>query len=313
MGMSTAEAFRHEAFLYAGDQGFLDGALPFVRDGLAAEEPTLVMVPAEKIDLLRSALDGDAERVLFADMAEVGRNPARIIPAWREFADENAGPGGRLRGIGEPIWADRSAQELVECQRHESLLNLAFADARGFTLLCPYDTAALPPAVIDEALCSHPFIVQDGGGGESADYRGLEAVPGPFAEPLPDPPGAAPEIAFEATTLDVMRRFVSRLAAEAGMNAPRTADLVLAANEVATNSVRHAGGQGTLRMWQEEDAVVCEVRDTGHIHQPLAGRARPADGRMGGHGLWVVNQLCDLVQLRSFSTGSLVRLHMRLT
>jgi MEDS: MEthanogen/methylotroph, DcmR Sensory domain len=44
-----------------------------------------------------------------------------------------------LRGIGEPLFATRSADELVECQRHEALLNLAFQDAPGFWLLCPYD------------------------------------------------------------------------------------------------------------------------------------------------------------------------------
>ena len=65
-------------------------------------------------------------------MAEIGANPACIIPAWRDFVDECAEAGRAIRGIGEPIWADRSPAELVECQRHESLLNLAFADTRSF-------------------------------------------------------------------------------------------------------------------------------------------------------------------------------------
>ena len=56
-------------------------------------------------------------------MAVLGHNPARIIPAWRDFADAHAGP---IRGIGEPIWPGRGADELVECQLHESLLNVAF-------------------------------------------------------------------------------------------------------------------------------------------------------------------------------------------
>ena len=60
------------------------------------------------------------------------------------------------------------------------------------------------------------------------------------------------------------------------------------------------------------DAVVCEVRDGGHIDAPLVGRERPSLERPGGRGLWLVNQLCDLVQIRSFPTGTVVRLHMRL-
>ena len=80
-------AFSHEAVLYAGPEGFLDGTLPFIREGVAAGQPTLVMVGPAKIELLRGALNGEARDVQLVDMAEVGCNPARIIFAWREFAD----------------------------------------------------------------------------------------------------------------------------------------------------------------------------------------------------------------------------------
>src|SRR4051794_4988507 len=95
----STEGFRHEALLYAGDDGFIDGTLPWLRDAVAAEEPALVVVSAAKIARLRDELGaGAAERVTFADMAEVGINPARIIPAWREFVDAHTGCGRRLRG-----------------------------------------------------------------------------------------------------------------------------------------------------------------------------------------------------------------------
>lgn len=56
--------------------------------------------------------------------------------------------------------------------------------------------------------------------------------------------------------------------------------------------------------------VVCDVSDRGWIRQPLAGRARPSVDLESGRGLWMVNQLCDLVQLRSSPAGTVVRLHM---
>lgn len=112
------ETFRHEALLYAGAEGFVAGTVPFILDGVAAGEPVFVVVGQEKINLLRANLSGDAKAVQFVDTADVGRNPARIIPAWRDFVDANE--GRRLRGIGEPIWQGRSSAELVECQRHES-------------------------------------------------------------------------------------------------------------------------------------------------------------------------------------------------
>jgi len=75
-------AFVHEAFLYRGPDEFLHGMLQFIRDGVDGGEPVFVVLNAEKIARLREALGEDADRVLFADMAEVGANPARIIAAW---------------------------------------------------------------------------------------------------------------------------------------------------------------------------------------------------------------------------------------
>jgi len=88
-------------------------------------------------------------------------------------------------------------------------------------------------------------------------------------------------------------------------------DLVLAVNEVATNSVRHGGGAGTLTLWRDEDMVLCDIRDTGRFSEPLIGRVQPTPEPGGGYGLWVVNQVCDLVQIRSGDDGNVVRLHMR--
>jgi hypothetical protein len=126
-------------------------------------------VSEAKIEMLCSQLGADADRVQFADMAQVGRNPARIIPAWRAFVAEQAARGeSRFRGIGEPIWPGRTPDELAECERHESLLNLAFAGAPAWWLVCPYDTEALPPPVIEEAHRNHPSVLQGGRRQESA-------------------------------------------------------------------------------------------------------------------------------------------------
>jgi hypothetical protein len=57
---------------------------------------------------------------------------------------------------------------------------------------------------------------------------------------------------------------------------------------------------------------VCEVRDAGRIEDPMVGRERTPLDRDGRRGLWMVNRLCDLVQLRSFPSGAVVRLHVYL-
>jgi anti-sigma regulatory factor (Ser/Thr protein kinase) len=123
--------------------------------------------------------------------------------------------------------------------------------------------------------------------------------------------GSPTVIAFAFGSLPAVRRFVARHATAAGLAPARTDDLVLAVNELATNSLRYGGGQGDLRVWQEGGAFICEVRDRGCIDQPLVGRVRPATTNEGGRGLWLVNQLRELVQVRTLTSGNVVRLHLR--
>ena len=308
---SHSSEFRHEALFYASQDEFLERTSAFLREGVEAEEPALVVLRPDSLAALKSELNGHADRVLFADMGEVGSNPARIIPAWREFVDRHSTPGRGIRGIGEPIWAERSPAELVECQRHESLLNLAFEDTRDFFLLCPYDTSALDPSVIEEAHRSHPFVAVDGIQADSTRYRDREETAAPFAAPLPDPRTETRCQVFQTGTLRALREFVTRCATDAGFSRSSTQDIVLAVGEVATNSIVHGGGGGILRVWQEDGGLICEVNDTGRIEDPLVGRMRPEPGQIGGHGLWLANQVCELVQVRTYPGGNAVRLHLR--
>ena len=305
------DGFHHEALIYAGVDEFVEGTRAFVRGGLERDEPTLVLVNADKIQLLREELGADADRVQFADMGRVGANPARIIPAWREFVNEHFGSRRRLRGVGEPVTRERGAAELVECHLHEALLNLAFADAESFRLLCPYDAEALDAATIAGAKRTHPFITANSVESVSPRYCGIEMASSPFSAPLPEPPSDAEELAYDAGTMDVVRGLIVRRSIEAGLGVRGMQDLVLAVDEMATNSVRHGGGQGVLRVWQEPDTLICEVRDDGRISEPLVGRVRPAIGQVGGFGVWLANQVCDLVQIRSVASGTVIRLHMR--
>ena len=90
-------------------------------------------------------------------------------------------------------------------------------------------------------------------------------------------------------------------------------DLVLCVDEIAANSLIHGGGAGVLRIWREPAALVCEVSDGGTIADPLIGREAPSLERLGGRGVWLANQLCDLVQIRSGAAGTIIRLHSRLS
>jgi anti-sigma regulatory factor (Ser/Thr protein kinase) len=304
--------FRHEAFLYAGHDQFVAGALAFLAPPLAAGWPALVMTDGPKLALLRAALGDRAVAVDFADMGLVGRNPARIIPAWGAFAEAHHG-AGPLWGIGEPVWPGRSPAELDECRHHEVLLNLAFSGS-AFHLLCPYDTAELEPSVVEDVWASHPRVSpsprpdHDSAGvaaGGMVDTASL------LAEALPAPPAGALVIGSDLDDLHGLRRELERVAATSGLVAGEVDDLVLAVDEVATNSLRYGGGACEVLSWVDAGTVVCEVRDGGRVTDPLVGRRRPLPDQFGGRGLWIANQLCDLVQVRSSDAGTVVRLHKR--
>lgn len=302
----SAVGFRHEAFLYGDRDTFVTRMTRFLRDGLAAGAPALVVVDAPKIQLLRSALGTDADAVEFADMDEVGDNPARMIPAWQDFVERHRG-APRLRGIGEPVNPRRDPDALAECHLHEALLNVAFADAPRFDLVCPYDTTGLSREVVARARRTHPIV----GRHHSRAYCDSREIEAGFAQPLPPPPQEAAEFPFDVHSLAMVRSLVAERARAAGLEGARASDLLLAANEVASNSVRHGGGSGVLRVWSGEDRLLCEVENSGSIDDPLVGRRRPGADQSGGFGVWIANQVCDLVQIRSARGRAVVRLHMR--
>lgn len=309
--------FRHDALLYAGPEQFVARTAAFVRDALEQEQPILVAVIEPRRSLLRDELGQDAEHVEFLDMWNLGRNPARIIPAWQQWVERHQGSTNGFRGIGEPIWAERSPQALVECQIHEQLLNTAFDDGPPWWLLCPYDTEALPEPVITRAHDTHPGILDGEAHHRSTHYPHHElSADSMFAMPLPDPDPAQirSRRSFRLPDLTTLRTEVDTQARALGLPATRATDLVLVVNELATNSIRHGGGDGTLRLWREHDELVCEVRDAGLIDDPLIGRRRPRLDRPGGAGLWLSNQLCDLVQIRSTrESGTIVRVRVALS
>jgi anti-sigma regulatory factor (Ser/Thr protein kinase) len=305
--MIRADGFRHEALLYKTEAEFLSGTTAFIKQGLAEGAPTLVVVEAAKIRRLRAALGADAEAVEFADMVAVGQNPARIIPRWRDFVDRHGGRGRPLRGIGEPVWPGRSPDELVECRHHEALLNVAFVQSPPFWLLCPYDASTLEPVVVEDAHGTHPFVCTADDRQASPDYDGTHPHR-LFDEPLPDRPPHAPTLQF--TELAPVREFVRRHV-ETSDGHRDLSDVVLAVDELAANSLRHGGGQGTLAIWWQGDSLVCQVEDRGHIVDPLVGRRRPVPTQLNGRGLWITNQLCRLLQIRSSPQGTRVRIHFR--
>jgi anti-sigma regulatory factor (Ser/Thr protein kinase) len=306
VGAAAGDGLSHHALFYRDQREFLACVASFAHDGLTRSEPVLIAVPGSKGRLVGEQLRQDSRYLAYADMAETGRNPARIIPAVRSFIDEH--PGRRIRFIEEPVWPGRSAEERYEVGRHEALINFAFAGAAA-TILCLYAADGLADSVTGTVRRTHPEILADGREQASASYAGADGRALAFEGPLPAPPTGAEVISY-LSDLRPMRRLVEHYAGRNGLSDDRTASLVLAASELAANTLRYTSGGGTVRVWHTRLEILCQVEDAGWITDPLAGRRRRPAAEPG-HGLWLVNQVCDLVELRSGQAGTTVRLHMR--
>jgi len=296
--------FQHQALIYEGQGEYLAGTLPFLEAALGAEESALVVVRRPQAELLREALGGDSRQVEFAPMEEVGRNPAALLPLWRDFVE--VGGGRPVRAVSEAFWPERGAAGLEECHRSDGLLNVAFGEGPRWSLLCLYDACSLGDEVLERAANTHRFISREGRTERSAAY---DPAPDCLAGELPPPPGRPDALSFGLSELSQVRGRVTSAAERAGMDRRGVADFVTAVSELAANSVMHGGGRGTLRIWHENDCLLAEVTDRGRIEEPLVGRVRPDVSQEGGRGLWLANQLCDLVQIRSGADGTAVRLH----
>jgi anti-sigma regulatory factor (Ser/Thr protein kinase) len=302
------DGFVHAALWYRTPAEFTAGVLPYVEAAAAAREPVMVASQGRNLQLLRAQMDGLGERVTFADLASIGGNPGRLLGWMRQITEQHRGQP--VRYVHEAVWPSRRPEEVGEVIRHEALINQVVGSWR-VSVLCPYNLA-LGPDVIASAERTHPTLISDGHRQASVLYDPQLLVPAECDRPLADPPPDAAVLAYR-DDLARVRAFTATHAHQAGLPDRRVRDLVIAVAELAANTLVHTSSAGTLSIWATMSEVVCQVHDSGCLEDPLIGRLRPDPADLGGgRGLWVANQLCDLVEIRTGRDGTQIRLHMRL-
>ena len=303
----SQQSYRHEAFLWHDATDFAAGMVPFIRDGLEAGEPVLVALIPQHTEWLQDALPGQADQVKFLDMGELGRNPARIIPAVVQFLTTRSGRPRPMRGIGQPMWPGRRPEELVECQLHEALLNVAVDPEIPFWLICPYDAEALSSAVVAEAQRSHPVIVEAASYQGSVRYAGRAHLDAMFAADLTVLVGQPIATGFSGETVSRLFTYIKLELYVAGLSVAKAATVATAVQQLALSSLHRGATTGTVRIWNQPHAMICEVADDTIVNDMLLGRRVSTAEKPDG--LWHANQHCDLVQMRSSSAGTNVRVH----
>jgi anti-sigma regulatory factor (Ser/Thr protein kinase) len=303
---AAADGLRHVVLFYRGIAEYHAAISRFVRTGLARSEAVLLAIPQARSVL---AADPSLERpglLTVTDTEELGRNPARITPELRAFSDQQAGRPVRI--VSESAWPGRTAAESREAARQEALVDRALAGIAG-TMLCPY-SRELPPPVLADAACTHQWQLGRDSVVPSSSYTGPDAMPAACTLPLTRPPADAECVEYHRD-LRAVRAMTLAVGRRAGLPPDRATDLMLAVSEVAANTLRHTRAGGVVHAWQRGGEVLCQIADSGVIGDPLAGLRRPTPDQPGGQGLWLVNQVCDLVEMRTGQAGTEVRLRMR--
>lgn len=294
----------HGALLYSSPAEFAAAAGQFASAGAAAGEAVLIAASGANLDSVRQQLDGHTDLVTLTDLAETGANPLKVLGMIREFAASHRGQP--VRCVQQLAWYPRRPAELLEAARTDELLGLSQAVAPA-SVLCGYDTR-LGPAILASAERTHPWLVSGGGWQQSRAYAPERRA----SPPLSAPPPEAAALTYRDNQ-SAVRRFTAEHARAAGLSLDRVTDVVIAVAELAANTLCYASGTGTVAAWRTGEEFCCDVHDGGEIGDPLAGTLRPApDSERRGRGLWVVNQLCDLVEVRSGPDGTTIRVHMRL-
>jgi len=291
----------HTAIFYRDVHEFTDVALVLAEAGARAREAVLVVATSSSLQSLRPGLAGYGRAVTLAELTSVGTDPGRVFGIIRMFASDHR--GRPVRCLQEVGWPGRHGEELAEAIRYDALVSRALAGSAA-RVLCGYQTQIDAEYLVSARLV-HPAVLHD-----SAPLAGAPVGQLP-AEALSRPPSSALNFNFRDDQAKV-RRFAAEEARRAGLPTDRVMDLQIAAGELAANTFSHTSGLGTLTLWADQDEVVCQVSDSGHITDPLAGTFCPDPATLGSsRGLWLVHQVSDLVQVRTGPSGTTVRLHFR--
>ena len=299
----TGEAFAHEAFVYSCEEEALARCVPFVEEGLARDEPVVVVAGEPVREAIADSLGNEVKRLaVLAPSEEWWQGGFGTLAAYDRDLQGLRATGRPWRLIGEPTWLALPGGRVWS--RFEAVANEAYAELPYYSL-CLHDTRRLEPDIIDAVLRTHPLT-----------WGGAGPVPSPVYEDTAtylhrvEPAWSARP--SDAATWQVADARAGRDAVEQALGAQlrtgRGQDVLIAVNELVSNAVR-AAGEAELSTWREGGGMVWEVADAGPgLHDPIAGYVPPGLDLDSGRGLWLARSLSSDATVRPTGPGTAVRL-----
>jgi anti-sigma regulatory factor (Ser/Thr protein kinase) len=285
MSPESHHALRHGAFVYDGEDEYVDRSVAFLREGLATGEGALVGHTRDGIAIMRDALGPDAKRVAFVDVGSVYTRPARAVAAYYTTFLDELRKAPSVRAVAD-LQLSPTPGDWDEWIGYEAVTNVAYSHLPVW-VVCTYDANGLPDAILDSVWRTHPEVLTDRWLASERFEDPSDLLRRTTAEPEPLP---GLRSCWAGEDLEGFREQLAReLAAEKVPEAKGLEGLV-AGSEIAENALLHGAGIEEVRVGHAYGRFVCEVVDRGSgFDDPAAGYFPPREGT--GTGLWVARQL----------------------
>jgi anti-sigma regulatory factor (Ser/Thr protein kinase) len=299
-------SFRHELFLYRSAEDLVEFVVPWARDGVGAEEPTLLLLG---VDVAQAVLHGvGPSPYLTVEPALVEPGP----PSQHVRAASALLPGYARVVHQEPVIAP---SQWPEWRRLEAVLNLALRHYDTWAV-CAYDQRTLTADMVDDLHATHPLI------GRGGDHRRNDRYQHPvnfLVQQSEDPPDPVERTRPAVELVDpspASARATVKWFSHQWLPDEEIDKLIFATHEAVINALRHGRPPTVLRLWTKPGRVTVTVTDSGpgptdplvglFPNEPLTDNADDTVTEPA-LGLWLVQQLVD-VSRRSDPSGYTIRL-----
>jgi anti-sigma regulatory factor (Ser/Thr protein kinase) len=279
-------SLRHDALVYDSQDAYLARAVPFLEEGIEADEGVVVAHTKPGLAMMREALGPHVAHVRFVDVSSAYTRPAKALAAYHRVFVEQLRETPTLRAVADVQFGPDPA-EWDLWTGYEAVFNRSFAHLPVW-VMCSYDANRAPDPIIEGVWQTHPEVVADGIRRTSDRYEDPDRLLRRVT-PVPAPLFELHSIPFGRDVEAFRERLTGELAA-AQVSEARALEMLLAASEVAANAVRHGGGVEDVRVGRAQGRFVCEIVDRGAgFDDPAAGYLAPREGVRSG--LWVARQL----------------------
>jgi MEDS: MEthanogen/methylotroph, DcmR Sensory domain/Putative zinc-finger len=300
--------YTHRAFFHDTDDELLDVLVPFVLEGIEADERVVVVVTESIGESLRGRI-GSSDGFDVWDSTEVYTYPVRTLAGYVDTVRAGTEDGRRMRVAGQPIWEGLTPLEIAEWTCLEAACNLVFAES-PLLMLCLYDTSRLDPSVIAAARRTHPEIRRGAQVTASPEFAPVDHQSEVRASELPPRPESSEAISiFSPSDIEPVASFVEAFAESRAMADSRITALTVTVRALLTQATDYRLGPAQLHIWATTEELTYEIESHGSLASPFAGYLPPSPSGPEDGGLWVIGQQCDLIAVRERSGATTVRLN----